>query len=260
MSGPRGAGASRLAFAASLVLLGGHALVTRHIAGVWGPVPRFVPAQAALPWLAGAVVVACGLGLSSLRTAPVAARALLGWLLLWLVVARLPEAAMAPAVEGYWSGCGETLVPAAAAWVLMAPSSDRARAVARVLYGLALVPFGLAHLVYLRETASLVPAWLPAPQAWAMVTGGAFLAAAAALLAGIGVRLAAVLAALQIGGLTALVWLPIVASGHADAASWSETVISLMLTAAACVIADALRPPRVQWVSASASSSSAPAG
>ncbi len=237
----RSAEAARVAFAASLVAVGGHALVTQHIVGIWGPVPRFVPLQAVLPWLIGVLVIACGLGLPWRRTAPVAARVLLGWLLLWLV-ARLAEAAMAPAVEGYWSGCGETLVPAAAAWALQSRAGARGRVVARVMFGLALIPFGLAHFIYLKETSSLVPAWLPAPRAWAMLTGGAYLAAAIALLTGVLARLAAVLVALQIAGFTALVWLPIVASGHADASSWSETVISLMLTAAAWVIAEALRP------------------
>lgn len=240
--GMRSAQAARVAFAASLVAVGGHAIVTQHVGGIWGPVPRFVPAQAALPWLIGVLVIACGVGLPWRRTAPLAARVLLGWLLLWLVVARLAEAAMAPAVEGYWSGCGETLVPAAAAWSLQSHADERGRVVARVLVGLALIPFGLAHFIYLKETTSLVPAWLPAPRAWAMFTGGAYLAAAIALLTGVLARLAAVLVALQIAGFTVLVWLPIVASGHADASSWSETVISLMLTAAAWVIAEALRP------------------
>ena len=238
------AGWSRVAFAVSAIGLGVHALVTHAVVGVWGPVPRFIPAQAALPWWVGAVMSACGLGLLLPRTTLVAARMLLAWLLLWLLVARLVEAAMAPAVEGYWSGCGETLVLAAAAWMLMVRWTDDdgglGRAIARVLYGLALVPFGLAHFVYLKETVSLVPAWLPWPQAWAMFTGGAYIAAASALLTDVCARLAAGLAALQIGAFTALVWLPIVAGGRADASAWSETAISLALTAAACVMAEAM--------------------
>lgn len=245
--------AARIAFAASMMVYGVHALVTREVAGIWGPVPKFVPAQAALSWLVGVVMLACGAGLLWRRTTPPAARALLTWLLLWLVLARLAEAAMAPGVAGYWSGVGETLVVAAATWMLVA-AGDRGRLVARVLYGLALIPFGLAHFVYLKETASLVPAWLPSPRAWAMVTGGAYLAAAAALLSGVCARLAAVLAAVQIGGFTALVWLPILASGKADASAWSESVISLALTAAACVIAQGLRRAPSQCDPAASSS------
>ena len=246
------AATARVAFAASMIAYGVHALVTRELAGIWGPVPKFVPAQAALPWLVGIVMLACGAGLLWRRTTPLAARVLLAWLLLWLVL-RLAEAAMAPGVAGYWSGVGETLVVVAAAWTLVAPG-DRGRLVARVLYGLALIPFGLAHFVYLKETASLVPAWLPSPRAWAMFTGGAYIAAAAAMLTGVCARLAAMLAAVQIGGFTALVWLPILASGKADASAWSESVISLALTAAACVIAEVLCQAPSQCESASSSS------
>ena len=253
MSASATAATARIAFAASMMACGAHALVTREVAGIWGPVPKFVPAQAALPWLVGVVMLACGAGLLWRRTTSLAARALLGWLLLWLVLARLAEAAMAPGVAGYWSGVGETLVVAAAAGMLVA-AGDRGRLVARVLYGLALIPFGLAHFVYLKETASLVPAWLPSPRAWAMVTGGAYLAAAAALLTGVCTRVASVLAAVQIGGFTALVWLPVLASGKADASAWSESVISLALTAAACAIAQGLRRGPSQCDSASSSS------
>ena len=253
MSAPATAALARIAFAASMMAYGVQALATRELAGIWGPVPKFIPAQAALPWLVGVVMLACGAGLLWRRTTLLAARVLLAWLLPWLVLARLAEAATAPGVAGYWSGVGETLVVAAAA-LMLATAGDRGRLVARVSYGLALIPFGLAHFVYLKETASLVPAWLPSPRAWAMSTGGAYLAAAVAMLTSVRVRLAAVLAAVQIGGFTALVWLPILASGKADASAWSESVISLALTAAACVIAQGLRGAPPQCDSASSSS------
>jgi uncharacterized membrane protein len=232
--------ASRAAFALAMIALGAHALATHGTVGVWGPVPHGVPAPPGLPWFIGGLVVACGLGLPWRRTLPIAARVLAAWLLLWLLLARLVDAMMAPAIAGYWSGCGETLVPLAATWTLLALPGWRGPVVARVMYGLALIPFGAAHVVYLKETASLVPAWLPAPRAWAIATGATYLAAGLALLAGWRTRLAAGLVALQIAGFTALVWLPIVASGQADVSAWSETAISLMLSAAAWVLAQAM--------------------
>jgi hypothetical protein len=43
--------------------------------------------------------------------------------------------------------------------------------IARVLFGVALIPIGLSHLVYIKQSAALVPTWLSFRTEWAYLTG-----------------------------------------------------------------------------------------
>jgi uncharacterized membrane protein len=241
-------------FAGTLIALGILGLVQGDFDPTWPAVPKSVPARQVLVYVCAIVYLGSGIGLLWRRTAAVASRLLLAYLLIWLLLLRLPQIFLLhPTLLAAW-GFGETALMVAGAWVLYAwlagdqdqhrfrfATGDSGLRIARWLCGLALIPFGLAHFVYLKETVVLVPGWLPWPVAWAYLTGCAFLAAGVAILSRVFARLAATLLVLQLGTFILLVWMPIVAAGDIDPFRWGELVVTVALAAAAWVVADSYR-------------------
>lgn len=245
-------------FAASLIAIGILGLINGSFAGIWEGVPKAVPAREALIYLCALVALVSGLGLFLQRTAAPAARLLLVYLLLWMLLLKGYYILLAPGTEVSYENWGETAVLAAAAWVLYAwfadawdqshlgfAIGDKGVRIARVIFGLALIAFGLSHYAYATDTASLVPAWLPVHLFWVYFTGTAYVAAGVAVLAGFFARLAVTLVTVQMAGFTLLIWAPYVATGHPDPGQWSEFVDSWVMTTAAWVVADSY--PGVPW-------------
>src|SRR6202789_1200695 len=195
------ASVGQFVFAATMIVLGIVGLFRGNFTVIWQPVPEGVPARVALIFLGGL------LWFLFRRAATIAARVLLGYFLLWLVLLRVPGMLISRTVDFWWA-TAQVAVMTAAAWVLwvwFADDSDKQRfgsaagenglRLARALYGLGMIPFCIAHFVYLQHTAEMVPAWLPWHVFWAKFFGWTFIATGVAMIIGVCARLAAALSA-----------------------------------------------------------------
>ena len=245
-------------FAVAMIILGILGLIKHNFAPIWQPVPKSVPAQTVLVYLCALIPLVCGVGLLLRATAAVASRVLLIYSLLWLLLLKVPYTIKERTIDYWFSAC-EIAVMVAGAWVLytwLASDWDRKHLgfmsgktglrMARILYGLALIPFGIAHFLYIERTASMVPHYLPWHVGWAYFTGGAFIAAGIAIIIGVYARMAATLSVLEISVFIVLVWIPIIMKkpGPFD---WVEFEVSCELAAAAWVVAESYRGSR--WAS-----------
>ena len=233
---------SQWVFAATLIALGILGLVTGGYVSIWTGVPKSLPGRELLFQVSCVVSLATGAGLMLQRTGPIAARVLLAYLVIWMLCFRVYPALQAPTVMISWWPVGESAVMVGAAWIVAIANGAHSRPrLARVLYGLGLIPFGVAHFFYLKETVDLVPAWLGEPTMWAYLTGAAYVAAGVAIVIGVLPRLAAVLVLWQMALITAIVWIPMMIWGKPSAFQWSEIVDSWTLTIAGWVVAESYR-------------------
>jgi len=252
-SAVRIASVGQVVFAVTMMALGIAGLSKGDFTVIWQPVPEGLPGRETLVYLCALVSLVSGVGLLWRRTAAIAARVLLLWLLLWLLSLRLPAFSHGFTVDVYWAAC-QTAVMLAAAWVLYTwfatdwekqrlgfAAGDNGLRIARVLYGLALIPFGLAHFTYLKQTAVLVPGWLPWHVASAYLTGATFMAAGVAVIIGIFARLAAALSTLQMGLFLLLVWIPRLVEGSLTPFQRGEVVVTWALMSAGWVMTDSYR-------------------
>lgn len=239
-----------LVFSITMIGLGVVGLLYRDFVPVWNPVPASIPGRGVLLYLGTLISLVSGIGLLVPRVAAFATRLLLTTLLLWLLLFRLPNFLLKPLFVACWS-VFPLVVMLAATWVLYVwfaadwdrqhlslVSGNKGLRIAHVLYGLSLIFFGSAHFIDLKDTLSLIPKWIPGHLFWAYFTGGAFIAAGVAVLAGRCARLAAFLSAFQIGSFLFLVWIPILAAGSKVRFQWSEAILNVALLAAAWLVAD----------------------
>ena len=221
-------------FAASLMACGAAGVALRNVL-VYETFDRS-PAHARIAIVTGILLVVAGIGLLS-RFRVAASFLALVVLLLWDLIYNVPGVVTAPRTEDSWLELGMATMVVVGAWLVAGTGRTRA---ARTIFGLALIPVGLSHFFFWKITLGLVPAWMPAPQVWVALVGVAHLAAGLGVLFGIVPRLAAMLEAGQLMVFAFLVWLPRVIATPSNQFNWTEMLGTLLIGAAAWVMADAL--------------------
>jgi uncharacterized membrane protein YphA (DoxX/SURF4 family) len=108
---------------------------------------------------------------------------------------------------------------------------------ARIFFGVFLIPIGLSHLMYVKETVTLVPHWLPFPIGWAYLTGAGQMACGLGVVFGVLPRVAALCEAGMISVFALLVWLPRIVAAPHERLPWTAFFITWAIGSAAWVVA-----------------------
>lgn len=242
---------SRALFAAAFIGLGIVGLISGDFALVWQRIPiADLPYRGFFAYLTAAIELLCGLGLLFTATLRVTVRVLFVFMVLWVILLKLPAVVVVPSLEATWLGFGEIGVILAGAWVLFASHSgwklrfltgDSGIRSARVFMALCLPMIGLSHFFYGDATAGFVPHWLPFPLGWAYLTGAGSLAACLGILFRVLPRLAATLEAAMLGVITLLVWVLPLFGKLTDRTQWTASLISAVIALGAYVVADSYR-------------------
>jgi uncharacterized membrane protein len=234
-------GVGRFFFAVSFAAIGAISLIARDFLLHQQPVPPNVPWRETLACVSAALLLVAGAGLLLPATAKRSALILTAFIALWVVALQLPHALAHPLVEGNWLGVGEDSSMVGGGWLIycaVAGRNDGSVRIARILFGIALVPIGLSHFVYLQGAATLIPAWMPWRVPLTALGGAGHIAAGLAIAFGVVPRLAATLEAIMESLFTLICWLSAVIATPTSREDWVNLCISTALSAAAWAVAE----------------------
>jgi hypothetical protein len=236
----------RIVFGAAAVLFGAIALMW-HDADTWQNLQHIwsLPLGTIIGGCLMAALIAAGIGMQYPRTARLAA-VVLGVVYLCFSLACIPDIIAAANIYDRYGGsfflffsllCGAIALYAAT-------EANAARAVvfgrlARLGLGICAISLTLGQALLLRDTASLVPKWIPPNQMfWAILTTVAFGLAAIAILINRQARLAMRLMTLMLALFGVMVWVPRLIAHPKAHFDWSECALTFLVTGAAWMVAE----------------------
>ena len=224
------------------------------------PMPEHFAARTALAYAAGAFMVVAAAAVEWRRTAAWGAAALTVYYTLFVVILMNGRVWLTDyAVYVTYEDIAMQLSIAAGGLIVFATTARIDGALAarltragRVTFGVCALVFGGAHFVYMQNTASMVPKWLPPTQEfWGYATGVCFVAAGIAILSGVQARLAAILMTAMLVCFGLLANGRILLADHKSHWNWTESAVNLAVVGAGWALADSLERSRRESIGAS---------
>jgi uncharacterized membrane protein len=236
----------RIAFGASAVLFGAIALMW-HDADTWQNLQHIwsLPLGVIIGGCLMTAQIAGGIGIQFSRTERWASAGLC-IVYLCFSLACVPDIIAAANIYDRFGGSFflffSLLCGAIALYAANEPNGARAVVfgrLARLGLGICAVSFSLSQFLLPRETAQMVPKWIPPNQVfWVILTAVAFGLAAIAILINRQTRLALRLITLMLALFGGLVWVPRLIAHPKAHFNWSECALTFLATGAAWVVAD----------------------
>lgn len=231
---------------------------------IWGdfdsshqPIQAFgdhIPGLTILAYITGAWMIAGGVAILW-RCSARAGGAMLAVIYLVFTVFWLPRFYTAPHYLGFrisvfigvLAGAGTQLITFAAGALVCASlarhssSWPRTILIARWIFGICSIAFGLGHLCFIHQDTVYVPKWMPlGGEFWTIVTGICFVLAGLAILFGIQDVLAARLLALMFLVFNAVALPPFIFANPKHHPAWGGNAYNLAAVGAAWILAESI--------------------
>jgi uncharacterized membrane protein len=241
-------------FALASIAAGIFDLIWREFEPAHQPVQAFgdhIPGITLMAFIGAICLIAGGLALFTSRFAR-SGCVVLGTLYFLFGLCYLPRFYTAPRILGYTvplfiglvAGMGMHFILTAAAALIYSstPTRDfswsKILRIARWVFGISSILFGLVHILSSETVTPLIPHWMPLnPKFWSFFTGIAFVLAGLAILARILDVLAARLLSLMLLVFSAIVLVPLVLTAPHNHVSWGANAYNLTAVAAVWIFA-----------------------
>ncbi len=234
----------------AIVGLGIEHFVTRNFPTALLPVPDSMPDRLFFVYFTGIVFIASAVCIAINKLIKSAAVTLGLLLLLLIIYPHLPNLVSSPYDPNEWTAFLEVTSLCAGAFIIAGSFGNEFSfnhnkskifytilKIARYVFAIAFLCFGIQHFMYTAFILTLIPAWIPFPNFWEILIKITFIATSLSLIFNIQTRLTSALA-----GIMFLMWviflhIPLVASNSHTETQWTSLFIAIAMCGICFMIA-----------------------